>query len=113
MIKALCYRPEGLRFDTRWSNYIFFLICVILSAAQGPEIYSASNRNMFLGRRARPVRRTDNLTAICEPTIWTMWDSQHITAPKAPMACYGDSFTLWRRSVLPVRYELDCKYYYK
>jgi hypothetical protein len=24
-----------------------------------------------------------------------------------------DSFTLWRRSVLPVRYELDCKYCYK
>jgi hypothetical protein len=23
------------------------------------------------------------------------------------------SFTLWRRSVLPVRYELDCKYCYK
>jgi hypothetical protein len=22
------------------------------------------------------------------------------------MACYGDSFTLWIRSVLPVRYEL-------
>jgi hypothetical protein len=28
-------------------------------------------------------------------------------------ACNGDSFTLWRRSVLPVRYELDCKYCYK
>jgi hypothetical protein len=28
-------------------------------------------------------------------------------------ACYGDSFTLWSRSVLPVRYELDCKYCYK
>jgi hypothetical protein len=27
--------------------------------------------------------------------------------------CYRDSFTLWRRSVLPVRYELDCKYCYK
>jgi hypothetical protein len=25
----------------------------------------------------------------------------------------GDSFTLWRQSVLPVRYELDCKYCYK
>jgi hypothetical protein len=27
-------------------------------------------------------------------------------------ACYGDSFTLWRQIVLPVRYELDCKYCY-
>jgi hypothetical protein len=32
---------------------------------------------------------------------------------QASTACYGNSFTLWRRSVLPVRYELDCKYCYK
>jgi hypothetical protein len=31
----------------------------------------------------------------------------------ASTVCYGDSFTLCRRSVLPVRYELDCKYCYK
>jgi hypothetical protein len=31
----------------------------------------------------------------------------------ASTACYRDSFTLWRRNVLPVRYELDCKYCYK
>jgi hypothetical protein len=28
-------------------------------------------------------------------------------------ACYGDSFILWRQCVLSVRYELDCKYFYK
>jgi hypothetical protein len=28
-------------------------------------------------------------------------------------ASNGDSLTLWRRSALPVRYELDCKYCYK
>jgi hypothetical protein len=27
--------------------------------------------------------------------------------------CYEDGFTSWRRSVLPVRYELDCNYCYK
>jgi hypothetical protein len=26
-------------------------------------------KKKFLGSRARPVRRTDNLTAICEPTV--------------------------------------------
>jgi hypothetical protein len=35
------------------------------------------------------------------------------TECSAHYSCYGDSFTLWRRSVLPVRYELDCKYCYK
>jgi hypothetical protein len=44
--------------------------------APGPGVYSAANRNeyqkqkiMFLGRRVRPVRKADNLTAICEPTV--------------------------------------------
>jgi hypothetical protein len=32
---------------------------------------------------------------------------------RPPRPVTGDSFTLWRRSVLPVRYELDCKYCYK
>jgi hypothetical protein len=39
-----------------------------------------------------------------------MWDPRRLTYLWASKACYGDSFTLWRRSVLPVRYELDCKY---
>jgi hypothetical protein len=30
---------------------------------------------MFLESRARPVRKADNLTAIGEPIVYTMWDS--------------------------------------
>jgi hypothetical protein len=43
---------------------------------------------------ARSVRKADNLTAICEPTVETMWDPQHVTTLPVPTACYGDSFTL-------------------
>jgi hypothetical protein len=68
---------------------------------------------MPLESRERPVRKTDNLAAICEPIIYTMLDPWHVITLQASTACYGDSFTLWRRSVLPVRYELDCKYCYK
>jgi hypothetical protein len=42
----------------------------------GPGVYSTSNRNgyqkqkiMFVGSRARPVRKTGNLTAIYDPTV--------------------------------------------
>jgi hypothetical protein len=54
---------------------VFFSIYLILPAALGPGVYSASNRNeyekqkMFLGSRARPVRKVDNLTAICESIV--------------------------------------------
>jgi hypothetical protein len=43
----------------------------------------------------------------------SMWEPRRLTTLSASTTCYGDSFTLWRRSVLPVRYELDCKYCYK
>jgi hypothetical protein len=29
---------------------------------------------MFLGSTAKPVRKADNFTTICEPIVYTMWD---------------------------------------
>jgi hypothetical protein len=34
---------------------------------------------MFLGSRARPVRKPDNLTAICKPIVYKMWEPQHLS----------------------------------
>jgi hypothetical protein len=73
------------RFETQWGE--FFSIYVILPAALGPGIYSASNRNeyqkqkniLFLESRARPVRRADNLTVVREPIVYEVWDPQHLT----------------------------------
>jgi hypothetical protein len=36
-------------------------------------------KKMFLGSKVRPVPRADKLTAICEPTVYTMWDPEHLT----------------------------------
>jgi hypothetical protein len=33
------------------------------------EMIPRNRKIMFLGSKARPVSRTDNLTAICEPTV--------------------------------------------
>jgi hypothetical protein len=48
---------------------------------------------IFLGNRARPVRRAENLTAVCEPTVWNIWETQHLTNLQASTSCYADSFT--------------------
>jgi hypothetical protein len=37
--------------------------------------------------------RVDNLTAISELIVQTMWDPQHLTTLLPPTVCYGDSFT--------------------
>jgi hypothetical protein len=47
---------------------------------------------IFLGSRTRPVRRADNVTAICEPIVYTVLDPRHLTSLQASSACYGDSF---------------------
>jgi hypothetical protein len=64
-------------------NEVRFSIYLILPAALGPGVRSFSNRNeyrkhrkkkVFLGSKVLPVRGADNLTAIYEPTVSTMWD---------------------------------------
>jgi hypothetical protein len=59
----------------------FFPICLILAAALGPgfahfqtELSTRSTKVMFLGSRARPVPVADDLTAICEPVVYRLWD---------------------------------------
>jgi hypothetical protein len=54
----------------------FFSIYLILPAALGLRVYSPSNRNEYQkqknnvsGSREWPVRRADDLTAICEPIV--------------------------------------------
>jgi hypothetical protein len=39
------------------------------------------------------VRVADDLPAICEPIVDTMWDPQHLTTLWASTVCYGDNFT--------------------
>jgi hypothetical protein len=46
MVKALCYKPKSRGFETRWGERIF-LIYLILRAALGPGVHSASNRNEY------------------------------------------------------------------
>jgi hypothetical protein len=70
LAEAPCYKPGGREFDSLVTG--FFSTDLILPAARGPEFYSASNRNEYQNQknnvsgRARPMRKADNLTAICE-----------------------------------------------
>jgi hypothetical protein len=46
LVKALCYNPNGHRFETRWGELIFS-ICLILPAALGHGVHPACNRNEY------------------------------------------------------------------
>jgi hypothetical protein len=63
---------------------VFFLIYLIFPDAQAlgftqplTEFITRSRKIIFLGSRAGPVRKSNNLTAICEPIVYTMWNPQH------------------------------------
>ena len=55
LVEALCYKPKGRRFNSRWCHWIFSLTQSFLSHC-GPGVDSASNRNeyqeYFLGVKA-------------------------------------------------------------
>jgi hypothetical protein len=53
---------------------------------------STRPRKMFLRRGARSTRKAENLTAICESIVSTMWDPQHLATLQASTVCHGDSF---------------------
>jgi hypothetical protein len=46
VVEALCYKPEGRAIDTRWGEKICS-VYLILPAAIGPGVYSASNKNEY------------------------------------------------------------------
>jgi hypothetical protein len=40
------------------------------------------------GVKGRSARKADNLTAICEPTVWKMWEPRRLKTIWAFTACY-------------------------
>jgi hypothetical protein len=73
VVKALCYKPQGRWFETRWGELISS-IHLFLSAALGPgftqplaKMSTRIRKIMFLENKARPVR-----SAVREPIVQTM-----------------------------------------
>jgi hypothetical protein len=56
-----------------------------------------STRNLLGGKR-RPEQKADNLTAICEPNVFKMWEPRSLTTLWASTACYRDSITVFYRT---------------
>jgi hypothetical protein len=66
-----------------------------------------STRNLP-GGKARPVRKTNNLAAICESLVQKMWDPQHLTTLQAYTECYGDSFIFLYVDEICTSQETQC-----
>jgi hypothetical protein len=56
--------------------------------------------------KGRPGRKADNLTDICEPIVYKMWEPQSLTTLWASTACYRDTFT---NTIYEIRGSLSLK----
>jgi hypothetical protein len=62
-----------------------------------------STRNLP-GSKGRPARKSDTLTATCEPTVLKIWEPRRFTTLWASTSCYGDSLTFYNYC----QYTLKC-----
>jgi hypothetical protein len=62
-------------------------------ALESTQPLTEMNTRNILGGKVRLARRADNLTAICEPIVWKMWEPRRLTTLWTFTACYKDSFT--------------------
>jgi hypothetical protein len=99
LIEALCHKPEGPVFESRWGLPNPSKRTMALGSTH--LLTEMSSRNLPGGKR-RPARKADNLTAICEAIISKMWKPWRLTILWAFTLCYRDNFTffilhLWRQ----------------
>jgi hypothetical protein len=66
-----------------WPNYSSHTMA--LGSTQPLTEMSTTN---LPGGKVWLVREPDNLTVVCEPIVWTMWDPQRLTTLWASLACY-------------------------
>jgi hypothetical protein len=73
------FSVSGIHFSSRLSK----LQGLVPLIGLGIVVVKVGSRKMFLGSKARPMRKANNLTAIFESTLTTL---------EASTTCYRDSF---------------------
>jgi hypothetical protein len=71
-----------------WSNLSSSTMALELTQ----RLTEMSSRNLP-GDKGWPALKADNLTAICEPSVYKVWEPRRLTNVWAATICYRDSFT--------------------
>jgi hypothetical protein len=104
-----------VRFLIRLLDFLIDLIvpAATMSLGSTQPLTEISTRNL-LGGKGRSARKTDKLTANCEPIIWKMWEPRRLKTLWASMACYRIvfySFNIWNYIVLKRDLKISDDYF--
>jgi hypothetical protein len=87
-----------------WPNPSSLIMPLWLTQSNRNEYHE--QKEMFLGSIARPVRKADNLTAVCEPIFYKMWEPWHLTTLWATGLLRGQLyFSTWLHNLPNLLYE--------
>jgi hypothetical protein len=95
LVESICYETEGRGFDSRqdlWGFHLTQSFQLYFGHESTQPLTEMSTRNL-LGAKGKPVRKADNLTAICVSIVYKMWEPRRFTTLWASTACYRVSFT--------------------
>jgi hypothetical protein len=84
--EALCCKPEGRGFESRWCGFFFNLpnpSSRTMALGSTQPLTEMSTRNLP-GGKGWPEHKADNLTAICEPTVYRKCRSLDVSQPYGP-----------------------------
>jgi hypothetical protein len=65
---------------------------LFISALRSTQPLTETNPRNIPGGKGRPARKADNLTVICEPITYKMWELRRLITLWAFTAGYRDSF---------------------
>jgi hypothetical protein len=93
----------GTMLQAGWSRFLFPMRSLdffdlpnsssrIMALGSTQLLTEISTRNLH-GGKGRPGRTADNLTVICEPIFWKLWEPRRLTTLCTSTACYRDIFT--------------------
>jgi hypothetical protein len=63
--------------------YLISVSCIMVRRSTQPLTEISTRNPFFVGCKERPARKAENLTAICEPIIYKMWDPD-VSQPCGP-----------------------------
>jgi hypothetical protein len=88
-VTMLQVERSRVRIPMRW---IFFNLpnpsSRIKTLGSTQPLTEVSTRNLH-GVKGRPARKAHNLTAVCEPIVYKMWEPRRLTLQWASTACSG------------------------